>query len=304
MDAVRRGIGRVAKELFPLDRPATRGDVIFFRVFEALIIMWTLMFVWSWAHTFARYQLVVAPLGLANYADISVFFNPLMAYTLASALTACVLLGYARLTRWAYAAALVMFHLAFVARYSLGEISHGSHFPGLAILALALGTALFRTPAVIYRFVLGMLFFLYGLGYTCAGFCKLIATGVTWPAAQHLGLWMGERMIDVTSSFGSFEPNVVQRLVTTYPWLGSAALTFGFIAEFAGISMWFEKARPYVLTALVMMHLGVEVLLNIFFAENIYILLLLVLPLPRIIDWALARFAPQQQATPSAAGSA
>jgi hypothetical protein len=295
---------RVLDNLFPFERPATRGDLLFFRVFEALIIVWTLNAAWFWAPSFAYYTVVVGPLGLANFMDISVFFNPVAAYGLVTALTVSLVLGFFRRWRWAYFVALLLFHLAFVARYSLGEISHGSHFPGLAILALALGTTMYRTPAVTYRFVFGMIFFLYGLGYTCAGFCKLIATGLGWPAAQHLALWMGERMIDVTSSFGVFEPNLMQRFVVAYPAVGSVALAFGWVAEFAGVLMWFERARPYVLTALILMHLGVEFLLNIFFAENIYILVLLAYPWPRLLDWAFARFGGKEQPASSVAESA
>ncbi len=282
-----RWIQGLAANLFPYERTPTRGELLFFRFFEFLIGGWALQAGWTWAETMLRHRVVVLPLGLANYFDLTVFFAPVPAYGLVAALTLFVVLGFTRVWRFGYAGALVALHLLYASRYSLGEISHGSNFVGLALVALALGAWRFRTSASMYRFVFGLLFFLYGVGYASAGVCKLVASGLSWPMGEHMALWVGERSVDVTSSFGAFEPNFLQRLVLSKPWVGTLALTFGLLAELAGVAIWYEKPRPYVMTALIGMHLGVELCLSIYFGQNIYILTLLAYPWGRWLDRAL-----------------
>ncbi len=283
----------LADQLFGFERPATRGERIFMRVFELFVVGWTMQFAWTWFATMQRLEAVVLPLGLANYVDVSMFFAPTPAALLTVGLTASLALGFFRKSRYAYAVAVVLFHMAYVSRYSLGEISHGSHFIGMAVLGLAIGTAAFReSEEAAAKFSVGFAYFLYGIAYTSASFCKLIGTGVDWPKGDHFALWVGERSVDVMSTFGTFELNVLQDISLQYPILGTAALTFGLLAELAGVLMWFRRPRMWVITALIGMHVGVELSLNIYFGHNIYVLVLLGYPWGRWLDRVLSARSP------------
>lgn len=289
MTWLRRTTAVLAHNLFPFDRSLTRGERIFFRIFEVAVLAMSLELAWRYAAYIQRIEAVVLPLGIANYVDVSVFFDHGLSYLLAGLMTLTALLGFLRRSPYAYAVALGLFHLLYASRYSLGEISHEAHFPGMAVMGFAIGTWIFRHDReALPRFVYGFLFFTYGVGYTSAGVCKLLATGLDWPAGAHLALWMGERSVDVTSTLGYFQPNLLQRWSLQYPVIGTAALTFGLVAELAGVLIWFERTRPYVLTALIVMHLGVEVTLNIFFGQNVYMLAMLAYPWGRALDWLLS----------------
>ena len=276
---------RLTLELFDFGRPSTRGEALFARIFEALIVLWTLQHCWTWAGYIQRIEAVVLPLGLANYLDVSVFFDDNLSYVLAGVVTVAMAVGFLRKWKYAYAVGLLGFHLMYASRYSLGEISHGSNFIGIAVLAFALATALFsESEHQTSRFSFGFLFFIYGIGYTSAGICKLIGTGIDWPSASHFALWVGERTIDVTSRDGVFEPTFLQQLGTQYPWIGAGSLIFGLIAELVGVLVWFRRYRTPVLLALLGMHVGIDLTLDIMFIYNILILALLALPWGAVID--------------------
>lgn len=292
MGQMARWLRRLPRELFAFEAPATRGGVWHLRLLEVVAIGLTLHAVWTWAPFIQRIEAVVLPLGLAHYLDVSVFFDHGLSFVVAAVLSAGLALGFTRRSRYGYAVALACFHLMYVSRYSLGEISHGSNFLGMAVLALAVGTWAFHArPTGLPTFVFGFLTFFYGIGYTSAGVCKLVATGLDWPAAAHMSLWLGERTIDVTSSLGSFSLNPVQRAIVDYPVLGSAALTFGLVVELVGILAWWPPLRPWVFSALIVMHLGVDATLNIYFGDNVYLLALLAYPWARLFD----RLAPPAQ---------
>lgn len=288
-----RSSNRLATELFDFARPDTPGERWFFRIFELFIAAWTLQHVWTWASFLPRIEGVVLPLGLANYVDVSFMFNAAFAYLAAATLTLLLFLALLYRFRFAYWGVLLLFHLFYVSRYSLGEISHGSNFIGTAVLALALGVSLFKKEArPRMRFVFGLLFLLFGLGYTSAGVCKLVATGIDWPMGEHLRLWMGERYIDVTSSRGFKELSPFQQLALEHTSIGTAALTFGLVAELGGFLVWFRRTRVLAITALILMHVGVDLSMDIYFGHNIYILLLLGYPWSRLLDRLHRRLSP------------
>ncbi len=155
----------------------------------------------------------------------------------------------------------------------------------MSVLAFALGALLFRErQSSVRRFAFGFLFFMFGIGYTSAGLCKLIGTGIDWPSAAHFALWVGERTIDVTSREGAFQPTVLQTLGLAHPWFATASLGFGLGIELAGLGLWFRRSRPWVLVGLVAMHVGVDLTLDILFVYNIVMLCLLALPIPMAVD--------------------
>ncbi len=284
-------VERLRRQLFPFERLASEGELLFFRVFEALVCIWTIQFAWEWAPFIQRIKTVVLPLGVANYFDVSVFFEHGLSYVLAGAQTLFLVLGFLRRTKWAYAAAIVVFHLLYVTRYCLGEISHGTNLLGLAVLAWALGTLCFqRSTAHQMRFVFGFLVFFFGLGYSSAAVCKLVATGISWPSGDHLALWIGERTVDVTSNTGRFDMGTFQALALEHRWVGTLVLTFGLVSELVGMLGWVERLRVFVLSGLIIMHLGIDLMMNIYFGHNIYLIALLAYPWGRLFDWALAKF--------------
>jgi hypothetical protein len=173
---------RLQENLFDFDRAESSGEILFFRLFEAMIGYWVIMFAWTWAPYIGRITEVVLPLGIANYVDVSFFFEGARAYVVASIATLGFIVGFARISRWGYLIALIALHVQYASRYSLGEISHGSNVIGIALVALSMGALAFRGRLEMRRFALGMTLFFLGFGYTSAAFCKLIASGPGWTA--------------------------------------------------------------------------------------------------------------------------
>jgi hypothetical protein len=136
---------------------------------------------------------VVLPLGIAQYVDVSLLFEGARAHWNAGLIAVLALLGFFRVWRWAYLGALLLLHVQYAARYTLGEIPHSANLAGMALLALALAVPAFRTPGRQRRFTLGFTYLFVGLGYTVSGFCKLVGTGIGWPDGHHLWMWINEK---------------------------------------------------------------------------------------------------------------
>lgn len=267
------------KNLLDYEQEPTKGEVLHFKFFELFVIAYVIFFAWDWGPYIQQIGEVVLPLGIAQYIDISFMFNNGVSLINAALMTVFALLGFFRiLPRYSYVIAFLCFHLHYVSRYSLGEISHGSNIIGMSFLALALSLLLFKDPKICRRFALGFTIFFVGLGYTSAGVSKLIGTGISWPEGSHLWLWIGERRVDVLSAGGAFSLNWIQELSLEYRWLATLSLLFGLLAEFFGFLFWFKKTRPYIATALIGMHIGIYLTMNIMFDVYIYELLILGFP--------------------------
>jgi len=61
--------------LFDFDRQETAGEMLFYRLFELLIMYWVVTFAWKWGLYIQRLGDVVLPLGIANYLDVSFMFS-------------------------------------------------------------------------------------------------------------------------------------------------------------------------------------------------------------------------------------
>jgi len=276
---------QLSRELFGFDRSETTGEYLHFRVLELLLVGATVHLCWTWG--FYIQQNVSEPLlelGIAQYIDVSFMFDHYVAVGNAVLVIALLALGLFRVWRPAYFVALLLFHLQYVSRYILGEISHGSNFVGMGILGLGLAHLVFTDPQMRRRFTFGYLYFFIGLGYTSAGVSKLIGTGPTWADGHHLWMWIAERKVDVMGKFGAFEPNLLQELILSDVTIATLVLAFGHLVELSGLLVWWRRFRYPVMGLLVSMHIGIAFSMNIMFWWTTIILVLLMLPWGSLYD--------------------
>ncbi len=266
------------RNLFDFERADTSGERLFFRIFEVVVLYFILSFAWEWGVYILKISDVVLPLGIANHIDVSFMFDSPLPLLNAAAITALMAAGFFRLWRFGYMGAFLLMHLQYVARYSLGEISHGSNVMGMALLGLALGAIFFNERKGARRFTFGFLYFFLGLGYVLAAASKLIGTGPGWVDGRHLWMWIAERSVDTFSITGAITYNHLQTLVLEHLPLATLILTFGLLTEFFGFLMWFRRTRPWIMTLLIVMHLGVLLTMKINFPANTVLLILLAYP--------------------------
>lgn len=278
-------LNRLKNELFEPGREVTAGELMHFKLFELFIIVYVLLFSWSWGLYTQRFnEEVVLPLGLANYIDVSLFFEHYLAIINAAIISVLVLAAFFRIgKRWFYLIAMILFHLQYVIRYSQGEIPHSQNLVGLAVMILAVGSVFFPSGKFLPRFVFGGVIFFIGLGYTSAFFSKLIGTGFHWFYGEHLWLWISEKSIDILSREGSYEVNFLQQLALDHIWVASVILLIGWLTELIGFTLWFKKWRPITTTLLIGMHFGITLTMNIRFDAFVMQLILVGFPWYKII---------------------
>ncbi|MBO6524547.1 MAG: hypothetical protein JJ971_12015 [Balneolaceae bacterium] len=280
-------IDRIIKNLFEFEAPDSLGTKIQLRAFEVFTFIYLMIYAWEWAFYIPRLSTVVLPLGLANYIDISFFFNNNISVYNAVLITLfSVYPLLIKKQRWLYAIAAFLFHLQYVARFSQGEIPHSANLVGFSILALGLGAVFFRDKSIRHQliFAFGFILFYLGLGYTTAAFSKLIATGITWVDGKHLWLWVGEKHIDILSKYGEFQLNWLQELALSSKGIATSVLLFGLFSEFFGFMVWFKKFRWAEIVLLIGLHIGIDLTMNIFFAAFTYQLILMGFPWNRWIN--------------------
>lgn len=276
--------------LFRFQKEESRGEVLFYRIFEFFIIVFVLRYAWEWASYIPKLGEVILPLGLANYMDVSFMFTGYYSFINAGLITLFLLLAFIRKFKFSYLMVISLFHLQYVARFSQGEISHGSNMVGMCIFIFAVGFLAFNKPHIRRKFNMGMIYFYIGLSYTSAAFSKLIGTGPYWVDGRHLWLWIGERSTDVLSQHGAFELNFLQEWIIQYHWLATLILIFGLTVEFFGFLFWFRKFRPYIGTFIIGMHFGIEYTMNITFSTYVYVLILASYPWAKWFDMIIKRW--------------
>jgi len=263
-------------QLFQNDETWSIDRQWYFRIVEFILMLQLIYYSWSWGYYIQHLSTVVLPLGLANYIDVSVLFHHNYSLILAILATVTALLGFFRIKPWMYAFSLLFFHLIYISRFSQGEISHGANMLGVAIMSLAVATFSFKNEGQIQKFAWGMIIFLIGFSYTSAAFCKLIGTGFNWADGQHLWLWMHELATDRLSENGSFSFNFFQEFLFRHHWLATIVLLSGWIVEFLGITLWFNKLRPYIATLLIGLHVGIYLSMRINFVDNFGVMLVMI----------------------------
>lgn len=283
-------INRFFKNLFQTSKERTRGELWYFKIFELFVGIYTIKYAWEWADYIARNADVVLPLGIANYIDISFMFGSVWPVINATIITLLCVFSFFRIQfKWQYLLALVLLHIQFAARYSQGEIPHSMNMLGMSLLVLAVATFIFEKPWQISRFTFGGVYFFVGFSYFSAAVSKLIGTGLFWFDGRHLWIWIAEKSTDILSRTGGFELNFLQELALASVPLASAILLFGWLTEFAGVLVWSPKYRPYIITAIIGMHIGISLTMNIRFDTYVIELLLIGYPWDKLIDRYEAR---------------
>ena len=277
------------RNLFEFEKEQTSGEVIFFKLFELFVAFGTLKLVWQWAFYTLRISDVVLPLGIARYVDVGFMFEGPLPLINAAVVTALVAAGFFRLFRSAYLIGFLLLHLQYAARYSLGEIPHSSNMLGMTLLGLALAMLVFRDDRHQRRFTLGFAYFFIGLGYSLAGFSKLIGTGWNWADGRHLWMWVYEKGIDSMAKTGALEFNALQELILSSHLVATFFLAFGLLTEFFAFLLWWKKFRLPVMLGILALHIGIYIVMNIFFTLAVYELVLLALPFPAWLDWLARR---------------
>lgn len=278
------------ENLFRPGQTETTGQVIFYRLFEFLIVAFVIEHVWAWGFYTSNLGEVILPLGVAIYMDISFMFNAYFSVGNAVLITLCLFLGFSRSSKYAYLIAILLFHIQYAARFSQGEISHGSNMTGTALFCIAIAHITFMNARERRKFSLGLLIFFIGLGYVTAAFSKLIGTGPFWVDGSHLWLWIGERGTDILSQHGGFGLNLLQEYILELHWLATIILIFGLLTELFGFLFWYNRTRPYAAILLVSMHFGVLLTMNINFPKFVYIIFLVGFPWYRLIDYLISKY--------------
>jgi len=273
------------QQLFDFERPETSGDRLFYRGFEGAVMLATTVLSWYWGLYAMKIAHVASPLGLARFLDVSFVYEHDLTLWIAAVVSICCFAGWMRVApRVAYPLALLLFHLQYVSRFSLGKTAHGANFVGMSLLGITLAILFFQDPLHQRRFALGYLYFFLGLAYVLAASSKLVGTGLAWSSGDHLWSWIRERHVDLLATNGEHSLNVLQRIALNDYALSTAFLAAGLLTEFAGFLMWFRRTRTWIMLALVGLHLGVSLILEIQFPLYIAELLLLALPWPQWID--------------------
>lgn len=273
------------KNLFDYESPETQGEQVYFRIFELIIIYFAIKYAWEWGLYMDRISDIVLPLGIANYLDLSFMFGSQLPIINAILITLVLVCAFFRLiTRYAYLIGLILLHIQYAARYTLGEIPHSANLIGMTILCFGLAHLFFTDQKITHRFSMGAVYFFCGLGYTSAGISKLIATGPLWVDGRHLWLWMSEKSVDILSRTGTFEYNWLQEFAFEHYIIATIILMSGLLIELSGILMWWKKLRPYIITLIIGTHIGIQMTMNIVFMAFMVQLVLMAYPWSSLIN--------------------
>ena len=272
-------INNLFTQLFRFDEPETQGEKLHFKLLEMYMVSHIIWTVWYWASFINRISDVVLPLGIANYIDISFMFENSLATINAILITILVsLILIRRIPGWCYFVVLVLMHLQYVARFSLGEISHASNMTGMTLLVFAIGMILYQNSTDRRKFIFGGVLFFVGLSYVSAGLSKLVGTGPQWIDGQHLWLWMGEKSIDILSREGFYQTNFLQEWAWESRIVATLILFSGISIELGGFLLWIRKYRTLITLLIIGMHIGIVFTMNIRFDASIAQMIVIGLP--------------------------
>lgn len=271
----------IVDNLFGHPEKVTNTHIVYLKIFELFVAYQTIVYAWEWGLYTLKITDVVLPLGIATMIDISFMHGNIMPLVNAGLITVITIATFFRLGwNWQYMVVFVLLHVQYVARFSIGEIPHSGNLLGMALFSFAVGTLFFHTRESKYRFIIGFTLFYIGLGYVSASISKLIGTGIFWVDGRHLWLWIAEKGTDILSREGEFGYNLIQILALKSTVIATIILIIGILTEFFGFLMWFRKTRPYITLAIIGMHIGVMLSMNIRFDTFIAELIIVGFPWP------------------------
>ncbi|MCG8372071.1 MAG: hypothetical protein MI700_00975 [Balneolales bacterium] len=272
-------INKIVYNLFTFDEPDSVGAKLQLRFVEGYVIIYSYYYMWSWGYYIPRLSELVLPLGMANYIPVELFYDYNLSVYAALFYTIFTLIAFnSKKYRWLYALSFLLFHLQYVVRFSQGEIPHSTNLFGFTLLGLGLGGAFIKGIRNQLIFAFGLTIFFAGLGYTSAAISKLVARGIFWVDGNHLWLWIGEKKIDRLAKFGEFEYTFMQELALRSRTIATSVLIFGFVAEICAVLMFFKKYRWIFVSALVALHFGIYMTMNIFFSAATWLLVIIGFP--------------------------
>ena len=282
----------LSDNLFGFEQPDTTGQRVFRKMFELFIVVASCNLAWKWGVYTLRISDVVLPLGVARYVDIAFMHGNSLPIWNAGLITILLVIGFAGLSgfgRWSYSVAFGLLIFQYAARFSLGEIPHSANLVGLGLLGYALGRITFPDSLSGNRFAVGFSYLFVGLSYTFSAWSKLIASGIFWPDGRHLWMWINEKAVDEIARSGFVELNFVQEWALSSIGLATVFLLFGLITEFFAFLVWFKRFRYPVILAIIGLHMGIWMTMDILFTLSVWELAILGLPWAYLIDRFLNR---------------
>jgi len=280
---------RLSENLFGFDLPDSTGQRIFRKVFELFLVIATCQLVWEWGNYTLRISDVVLPLGLARYLDISFMHGNTLPLWNAGLISILMVWAFFGRNRWLYAVAFGLMLFQYAARFSLGEIPHSANLVGMGVLGYALGRMFYAEQVDGSRFAIGFSYLSVGLSYTFAAWSKLIGTGLFWSDGRHLWMWINEKAVDEIARSGFVELNFIQEIALSSQTVATLFLLFGMITEFFAFLFCFKRLRLPVGVAILMLHIGIWLTMDIMFTLSVWEVTILTLPWAFWIDWYIGR---------------
>ena len=276
---------------FGFEAAESWGERVAYHVLELYLLQYAVRWAWEWAAVIGTLTRIVEPRGLARDIDLGGLVGGSSALLIAALISACALAAACGLGRAIASSGLVvLLHVQYVLRHSLGKVTHGSQFVGVGLVMLAVSALAMPSSQPRRRLALVGTRFFMGAGYLCAGIMKLAATGPAWVDGRHLALWIRETGVDQLSRAGHVELNALQSLCLAHPVLATAMLGLGLCTELSGFLLWFRSTRAGAALALIGLHLGIWATLGIRFDSFIGLLAIIGLPLPWVLDGLRARW--------------
>lgn len=268
----------VTDQMFEFDRPVTLAEERVFRVFELFVTAALCYFCWTWALEVGRLGEGAFQVWTPKY--FGSLLNPQsLALLNAGLITLLFALGWFRVfDRYMYLGALLLIHVQFVGRYWPDVGLHQSQMVGLGLVALALAFFFFDSSALRLRFTFGASYVLIGAGYVLAAVSKLRQGGWEWIDGNNFQMMLAANQVHRIARDRPFEYNALQELIMSHGWLGAVILGIGLLTELTAFLLCVRRFRIYSATAILLMHVGVVATMNIWFAWNMTIVLLLGYP--------------------------
>jgi len=249
----------------------TGGMELYYKLFELMVYSGLLYHVWLWSSAITSSSGVYHPGGLAHYLPLSLMFDPVIPYVNAGIISGMLLLGFFRIMpKYTLSTALLLIHIQYVARFTLGKLPHETVFLGMALLGFVLAVWLVPRNRDRVRFVFVFLIFFMGLAYMMSAAAKIIGTYLVspdtfWANGQHLWLWINSRQVSSMSDSGIYTLGFLSSQALNSWFVATAMLSYGLLVEAFGFLLWFDRTRWLIALLLIGLHLGIGMVMGLYF---------------------------------------